>query len=273
MDPRVLKPLVASGLCALGILAIGLAVFDVDSARSLDVRALNGFMGLGDHSPVRHGASVAQFAGAAAFAAMVLALVIAAAVRRRPRLALAVAAVPVLSGLSAEVLKRVTAAPRGTLEVEAASWPSGHVAAMTSFALCLILVVPARFRPLAAVVAWVGTVGIAFSVTISGAHMPSDALAGVLLAGMWTALAVAALRHAGDPLEQDTPSLALLLGSFAAVALGGGLLALALGGDDYAAQHAAFAVTAALIAAAAAAATAGTAWHRPSARGAPPAPQ
>jgi membrane-associated phospholipid phosphatase len=155
--------------------------------------------------------------------------------------------------------------------VEPASWPSGHVTAMTSVGLCLILVAPPRLRPLAAALTWIGIVGIAYSVTITGAHMPSDALAGVLLAGMWTALAVAALRYAGDPVERDTPSLALLLGSFVLVALGGGLVALAAGGADYAARHEDFAVTAVVIAAAAAVTTVFTASRQPSVAAAPPA--
>jgi membrane-associated phospholipid phosphatase len=273
MDSRILKPLVAAGLCALGLVAIGVAVFGFDAGRSLDVRALGQFMGLGDHSRVREGANMAQFADGLEFAVMVLLLVGIAVVRRRRRLAVAVAAVPVLSALTAEVLKVLTAAPRGTTVVEPASWPSGHVASMTSLALCLILVAPARWRPLAAALAWVGTVGIAYSVTITGAHMPSDALAGVLVAGMWTALAVAGLRAAGDAAEQDTPSLALLGGSFLLVALGGGLIAVAAGGADYAEQHSTFAVTAVVIAAAAAATTAFTAWRQPSARAVPPAPR
>jgi membrane-associated phospholipid phosphatase len=250
---------------------IGLAVFHVDAARNLDLRSLSGFMGLGGRSRVQHGANLAQFADPLEFAAMVLLLVAVAAARRRPRLALVVAAVPLLSALTAEALKLLTAADRGTPVVEPASWPSGHVTAMTSLGLCLILVAPPRLRPLAAALAWIGTVGIAYSVTITGAHMPSDALAGVLLAGMWTALAVAALRRAGDREERDTPSLALLLGSFAAVALGGGLVALAAGGADYAARHEDFALTAAVIAAAAAVTTAFTAWRQPSAPAVPPA--
>jgi hypothetical protein len=162
MDARVVKPLVAAGLCAVGLVAIGAAVFGFDAARSLDVRALDGFMGLGDRARVQHGATLAQFADPLEFAAMVLALVAAAAVRRRPRLAVTVALVPVLSAVSAEALKLLTAAPRGTTVVDASSWPSGHVAAMTSLGLCLILVAPPRLRPVAAALAWIGTVGIAY---------------------------------------------------------------------------------------------------------------
>jgi membrane-associated phospholipid phosphatase len=270
MDPRVVKPLVAAGACALGVAVTGLAVFHVEAARNLDVRALSEFMGLGEHARVFRGAALAQFADPVEFVAMVLVLVAVAAVRRRPFLAVAVATVPVLSVLSTEVLKRLTAADRGTFIVEQASWPSGHVTAMTSLGLCLILVAPPRLRPVAAALAWIGTVGIAYSVTITGAHMPSDALAGVLLPGMWTSLAVAALRYAGDPVERDTPSLALLLGSFVLVALGGGLVAVAAGGADYAARHEDFAVTAVVIAAAAAATTVFTASRQPSAPAVPP---
>jgi membrane-associated phospholipid phosphatase len=271
MDPRVVKPLVAAGVCAAGVAAIGVAVFGFDAARSLDVRALYGFMGLADRSHVERGADLAQFADPVEFAVMVAALVAAAVLRRRWRLAVAVAAVPVMSALSAEWLKLLTAAPRGTTIVEPESWPSGHVAAMTSLGLCLILVAPPRLRPVAAALAWIGTVGIAYSVTITGAHMPSDALAGVLLAGMWTGLGVAGLRLAGDRVEDGTPSPALLLGSFVLVALGGGLVAVAAGGAEYAARHEDFAVFAAVIAAAAAVTTAFTAWRQPSAPAGRPA--
>lgn len=271
MAPRVIKPLVAAGLCALGLAVIGEAVFGFNAAQGLDVRALTGFMGLGDRSRVMQGADLAQFADPVDFAVMVLALVGVALLRRRPRLALAVFAVPVLAAVSAEALKLLTAAPRGTDVVDPASWPSGHVTSMTALALCLILVAPPRLRPLAAALAWIGTVGIAYSVTITGAHMPSDALAGVLLAGMWTALAVAALRQVGEDAERDTPSLALLAGSFAAVALGGAFVALAAGGAEYAARHEDFALIAVLIAVAAAATTAFTAWWPPSVPAGPPA--
>src|SRR4051794_29945536 len=162
MDSRILKPLVVAALCAAAIAVIGVVTFGLDAGRSLDVRALNQFMGLGEHARLRHAANLAQFADGAQFAVMVLALVGIAAVRRRWRLAVAVAAVPVVSALTAEVLKIVTAAPRGTTVVEPASWPSGHVASMTSLALCLILVASARWRPLAAALAWVATVGIAY---------------------------------------------------------------------------------------------------------------
>lgn len=128
-----------------------------------------------------------------------IALVALALARSRPRVALAIAVVLALAPLSAEVLKPLlshgNAGYRGT-QLGVSSWPSGHATAALTLALCAVLAVPPRWRVPTAVV------GILFA-AVAGAgllillkHMPSDVVGGYLLATMWVALAVAALRAA-----------------------------------------------------------------------------
>jgi len=128
-----------------------------------------------------------------------IALIALALARSRPRVALAIALTLALAPLSAEALKPVlshgNAGYQGT-RLGVSSWPSGHATAALTLALCAVLAVPARWRPLTA------AVGILFAAVAGAAllilekHMPSDVVGGYLTATMWVALAVAALRAA-----------------------------------------------------------------------------
>jgi len=127
------------------------------------------------------------------------ALVLVAIARDRPRVALAVAVVMGLAPLSAERLKPLLAhthASAGGIHLGAASFPSGHSTAALALVLCAVLVAPARLRPLVAVVGAAFALVIGCSLLILAWHMPSDVVGGYLLAALWMALAVAALRSA-----------------------------------------------------------------------------
>ena len=126
-----------------------------------------------------------------------VALVAFAVARNRPRTALAIVAVMLLSPLTSELLKPVLAQPHdsvGGVHIGAASWPSGHSTAAMALVLSAVLAAPPRLRGI------VGTLGGAYlalvtvSLLILAWHMPSDILGGFLVAGMWTALMVAFLR-------------------------------------------------------------------------------
>jgi membrane-associated phospholipid phosphatase len=125
------------------------------------------------------------------------ALVAIALARERPRVAFAAITVMGMAPLSSETLKPLLAHPHlqvGGVHIGAASWPSGHSSAALALALSAVLVAPARLRPL------VAAVGLLFAAAVGGAllilawHMPSDVLGGYVVATMWAALAVAALR-------------------------------------------------------------------------------
>ena len=120
-------------------------------------------------------------------------------VRRRAAEAAAAAAIVVLSPLSAELLKPLLAhshARAGAVHIGAASWPSGHSAAALALALAVTLLAPRRARPLVAAAGVGFALAVGCALLIQAWHMPSDVLGGYLVAALWTALAVAALRAA-----------------------------------------------------------------------------
>jgi membrane-associated phospholipid phosphatase len=126
-----------------------------------------------------------------------VALVAFSIAQERPRTAMAVAALMALAPLSAEVLKPLLAHPHityGWVTVGAASWPSGHTTAGAALAVSAVLVAPARWRPVVAVLAAGFAAAVGLSLLIHAAHMPSDVLGGYLVAAFWTALLLAALR-------------------------------------------------------------------------------
>jgi membrane-associated phospholipid phosphatase len=126
-----------------------------------------------------------------------IALVAVALAGERPRTALAVAAVLTLAPLSAEQLKPLLAHSHdsvGYVSINAASWPSGHATAAMALALCAVLVAPRRLRPFVAVLAGAYVLAASVALLVLAWHMPSDVLGGILVASLWMALAVAALR-------------------------------------------------------------------------------
>ncbi len=120
----------------------------------------------------------------------------AAALQRRWRLALGTLVVVVGANLTTQVLKPLTAAERIPSYLADASWPSGHMTAMTSLALCLVVVAPRVLSAAAAGVAAVMVVAMAYSLLLIGTHHPSDVLAGMLVAGAWTAVLEFVLERA-----------------------------------------------------------------------------
>ena len=128
-----------------------------------------------------------------------LALVLVALSRGRRREAVAVALVVALAPLSADALKPLLAhahAGAGTVHINPASWPSGHSAAALALALCATLLAPPRARRLVAAAGGAFALAVGCALLIRAWHMPSDVLGGYLMAALWMALAVAALRGA-----------------------------------------------------------------------------
>jgi membrane-associated phospholipid phosphatase len=132
------------------------------------------------------------------FIAWGLALVGVALVRKRRRVALAVALVLSLAPLTADVLKPLLAHPHlqiaGATHISAASWPSGHAAAALALVLCAVLVAPVQRRPLVTGIGAAFAAAVGCSLLILAWHMPSDVFGGYLVAALWMALAVAGLR-------------------------------------------------------------------------------
>jgi membrane-associated phospholipid phosphatase len=126
-------------------------------------------------------------------------LVAVALARGRPRVALAVVLVMALAPLTAEILKPLLAHPHprfGTVHIAPASWPSGHSTAALTVVLCAVLAAPTRLRAPVATLGGVYALAVGCSLLILAWHMPSDVLGGYLVAALWAAIAVAALRFA-----------------------------------------------------------------------------
>jgi membrane-associated phospholipid phosphatase len=178
---------------------VGLLALDSPGAHERDAAMLHGFVAL--DRPRVHGSVVvlAHLADPAPYLLVGLALVVVAVGRGLVWRAGAVAVLLVATGASTQAVKHLLAQGRfetwlGVHQVGAASWPSGHSTAAMTLALCAVLVAPATLRPLVAVLGGAFAAGVGYAVLVLAWHFPSDVLGGFLMAGTWTALAVAALR-------------------------------------------------------------------------------
>lgn len=190
-------PLFGAGLCVLGLALTWVLADLVPAVHVRDAVALGDFTHL-DHPFVEAPAGLLlALLAPVLFVTWSVLLVLVALRRGLPRHALAVALVVVLAPLSAEMLKPLLAHSHdrvGSLHITAASWPSGHSTAITVLVWCAVLVAPPGRRRLVATlgIGLAGAVGL--SLLILAWHMPSDVVGGYLLATLWAALALAALR-------------------------------------------------------------------------------
>lgn len=113
----------------------------------------------------------------------------------RGRIGLAVVATLLVAGANAttQVLKNLIVRPDLGIDPERAqagnSLPSGHTAVAASVAVALVLVLPAKVRALGAVVGAAYTAVAGVATLSAGWHRPSDAVASVLVVGVWAAVA------------------------------------------------------------------------------------
>jgi membrane-associated phospholipid phosphatase len=194
--------LLAALLAAFGAWLVWLETYRIDLTSWFDRGVQAGFIGL-DDTRVGEAADVTVHLGdPIPFALMSLALIGIAVARRRPRAALMAAAILGGANVTTQILKRVTEGPRAydlatwSGGMGAELWPSGHTTGAMTLALCLVLIVPRRLRPLAAAVGGCFAVAVVYSLMVLGWHLPSDSVAGLLVATSWTFLVLAAARLA-----------------------------------------------------------------------------
>ncbi|HEY3436751.1 MAG TPA: phosphatase PAP2 family protein [Actinotalea sp.] len=165
-------------------------------------------------------------------AGVLLAAILLAVLRGRVLLAVQVAVLMGGANLTTQLLKTfVFDRPAvGVTDHLANSLPSGHTTAAASVACALVLVVPRRVRPTAAVLGALYTAATGVSTLVGRWHRPSDAVAGVLVVLVWAGLASALGTRGGvvrpRELRRSTSvvtAFLLLAGAFA-----GGLAAVAL---------------------------------------------
>jgi membrane-associated phospholipid phosphatase len=198
MSRRPLFLLVLGALSVAAAALVWLAAFVAPGGRVLDGAALRAFAGVARTplQPSIHG--VAVLADPLPFVLGGALLVGVALLRRRPLMAAIVPAVLVGANACTQLLKPALADLRiidiGPMDrIYTGSWPSGHATASMSLALCLVLVVGPRLRPLAALAGATYAIGVGYALVALGWHLPSDVLGGYLVAASFTLVGAAAL--------------------------------------------------------------------------------
>ncbi len=191
--------LCAAALCVAGMLATWCVAELVPAMHLRDAVVLDDFTQLSRPRVDTLGNDLLHLLDPPLYTLWGIVLVAAALLRRRPRVALAVALVLATAPLAAETLKPLLAHAHdrvGWTLIGPASWPSGHATAAMTLVLCALLVTPRRLRPTVAALGSLFAVAVGFSLLILAWHMPSDVLGGYLLAALFASLALAALRAA-----------------------------------------------------------------------------
>lgn len=206
-------PLVSAVVCLAGLVLTGLVALLVPAAERGDTSALDGFVALDRSSGGLTGA-ITELAGPRAYALWGVLLVATALVRRRRALAAAIPVVLIGSELMTQALKQLLAHPRGAdsfsrLEIAAASWPSGHATAAMAVALCAIAVAPPRARSAVALAGVTFALAVGYALVAVASHFPSDVVGGYFVAGLWTSLALVAVRVEPEARAQRLGALGL----------------------------------------------------------------
>jgi membrane-associated phospholipid phosphatase len=193
----VRRPLLFAALCVVGIAVVWVLAELVPVLHRQDAVLLHHFV-VHDSGHV-DGVSerLTHLLNPLLFIVWGIALVLVALARSRPRTALAIALLMGLAPLTSELLKPLLAHSHvriGSTQLGAASYPSGHSSAAAILAVCAVLAAAPRWRPAVAAIGVVFSLAVGASLLIRAWHMPSDVLGGYLVALMWGALAVAALR-------------------------------------------------------------------------------
>lgn len=202
MSDRAANALLAAGACVVGLAGLYVAAFHVAVTAHADVRVFDGFLSLRTPATGARAAFFTELFDMRQFAVASAIVLAAAAWLGRVRLAAAVGAILLGANVTTQLLKTLTAAPRNPEWLSEASWPSGHVTAAASLALCVVLIAPAVLRPWAVGAGALGVLATTYSILLIGSHHPSDVLGAMLVAGAWTGMAVAAL----DVAERRRPS-------------------------------------------------------------------
>jgi len=195
--PGLLAPLAVAMLGVLALALLWVLAELVPAIRHRDASLLYDMTKLDGPHLESFGLFVLHLLNPLLFVIWGVALLSTALARDRPRVAVAVVAVMGLAPLSSELLKPLMAhthAIVGGVYVNAASWPSGHSTAAGALALSAVLVSPERLRRFVAVIGAAFALLVGVLLLVLAWHMPSDVLGGYLVAVVWGALAVAALR-------------------------------------------------------------------------------
>jgi membrane-associated phospholipid phosphatase len=222
--------LLLASACACGAVAVWVAAFHVALLRGYDAGAMQAFTDVARPPLEPSIAGVAVLADPPWFLAGCAALALLAMLRRRWLMAIAVPAIALGANATTQLLKPALADTR-TLDLHGVqmtyhgSWPSGHATASMSLALCFVIVVGPRLRPLAAVIGAGYAIAVGYALVALGYHLPSDVFGGYLVAATFALVGAAALAalEARAPLRRPSERTAPAI-SPPALAAGVGLL-------------------------------------------------
>jgi len=190
------------------------AAFYIAVVGRADASVLYGFTDLEGRFVDRIAGEIAHLCDPKPYVFFCAALVLIAVIRRRGRVAAAVAGILLAANFTTELLKSVliqrhpdpvTVPGYFQHQVAAGAWPSGHATAAMSLALCAVLVARARWRPVVAAAGAAFAVAVSFSFLILAWHYPTDVLGGFLVAGTWTLIGVAAVSMADARWPRSAP--------------------------------------------------------------------
>jgi membrane-associated phospholipid phosphatase len=209
--PGVLAALACG--CALAAVALWFAANDLAAGRELDATLRDGIYGLFPNLSRELLRGARSLADTLPFAIGAAALVALAWLRGGRPFALCAALVLLAANVVTQLVQPALAGVRhvdlGAARLHfAGSWPSGHAVAAMLLALGAIVVASPRLRPVTALVGVAYALGVGGALVALGTHLPSDVLAGYLVAGAFTAAgaaAYAALRHRAVPAPKRAP--------------------------------------------------------------------
>jgi membrane-associated phospholipid phosphatase len=198
MSRRPLFLLTLAVASALGAFAVWLAAFHVPTLRGLDGGAMQAFTGVARPPLEPSIRGVALLANPAWLVGGGAVLTLLALLRRRWLMAAVVPGILLGANAATQLLKPALADLRvldlrGVEVIYPGSWPSGHSTAAMSLALCLVLVVGPRLRPLAVLLGAGYAIAVGYALVAMGYHLPSDVFGGYLVAAAFTLIGVAAL--------------------------------------------------------------------------------
>lgn len=207
---KVLVALLVALVAAVGVWTTWRVFVGTAHGQQVDQAALEGAH-IGRTRLWEFAEPVLDVVGVGFIAAALVTCAVIAFVRRRWGLALVAAGVVAGANVTTQGLKHwVLDRPGFGFGPEFNTLPSGHTTAAASVAAAVLLVVPPRARPWAAVLggAYAGATGV--STLIGQWHRPSDVVAALLVVLLWGALACAVLAVGVDTTEDRRPPTAAL---------------------------------------------------------------
>jgi membrane-associated phospholipid phosphatase len=195
------RPLLLAGACWAAFVAVLVAAYWQPTVRWADGWAVAGFLHLQRPGLDKVASAVAHLADPLPFAVFTIGLASIALLRGRPRHALATLVLLVGASAVGQVLKVLLQHQRahpflGHKQLEAIAFPSGHATASMSLAFAAVLIAPAAWRPLVAVIGAVFALAVSESIMLLAWHFPSDVVGGFLVSAACAFMVIAAHRAA-----------------------------------------------------------------------------